>query len=288
MTTPANEYLPDKPLREFPWVAFDTETTGLSAASERVVELAAVRYSGHDEKDANEEFSFLVDPGIPMPPGAQRVHGISDAMVRGRPSLTQVLPDFLDFCAGAVLIAHNAPFDIGFLAVGLQRAGLSFPKNPILDSLELSRATLTGPPNHKLETLVRFLRFPGHEAHRALGDAAMCGRVARRCLEEGNLMDAPLSRALKVGGSHPGFAAHDIQNLQLPLPLEALRRALRERARVTLVCRIYGRDETHAGAALAFYKDKRGNTGWIILGDASAPGGERAVRLEHITSVTAA
>lgn len=284
MNDAVNEFAPDRPLRDFPWVAFDTETTGLSAASERVVELAAVRY----EQETREEFSFLIDPGIPMPPGAQRVHGISDAMVRGRPSLGQVLPDFFDFCAGAVLIAHNAPFDIGFLAVGLQRAGLPFPVNPILDSLELSRATLSGPPNHKLETLVRFLRLPGHEAHRALGDAAMCGLVAQRCLQEGNLVDAPLSRALKIGGSLPGFAAHDIQNLQLPLPLEALRRALRERVRITLACRIYGRDETHAGTALAYYKDERGNTGWIILGDASAPGGERAVRLEHITSVSVA
>lgn len=277
----ASAYPADRPLSDYPLVAFDTETTGLSPAQERVVELAAVR----EENGRREEFSFLLDPGKPIPPGAQRVHGISDAMVRGRPALERVLPDFIEFCAGAVLVAHNAPFDIGYLAVGLQRAGIAPPDNPVLDSLELSRALLAGPSNYKLETLVRYLRIPAAPAHRALGDAAMCLAVTRRVLEEKQLAAAPLSRVLALGRSRGAFTDHDPARIDWPPVLAGLREALPARAKVRVAWRDYGRDEGAEGAAAACFRDERGGVIWLLL---ATDAGERAIRLDAIRSVSPA
>lgn len=270
-----------RPLGDFPLVAFDTETTGLSPAGERVVELAAVRL----ERGTREEFSFLVDPGVPIPPGAQRVHGISDAMVKGRPPLARVLPDFLEFASGAVWVAHNAPFDIGFLAVGLQRAGLPLPDAPVLDSLELARALQSGPANYKLSTLIRFLRLPGGEAHRALGDAAMCLALTTRLLDEHGLAAQPLSRALALAAARPGFSDHDPDSVRWPLPLEPLRGALRERRPVTLSWKDFGREERAAGTARAFWRDERGGAEWILF---ESGGRETAIRLDRVRAVEAA
>jgi DNA polymerase-3 subunit epsilon len=271
---------PGRPLAELPLIGFDTETTGLSAATERVVELAAVRV----EAGRRDEFSFLLDPGIPIPEGARRVHGISDAMVAGKPSLERVLPDFLEFIAGGVLVAHNAPFDIGFLAVGLQRAGLPLIDAPVLDSLELARSLLPGPVNYKLETLVRFLRLPAHDAHRALGDAAACLEITRRCIaQRDGLTDAPLSKTLAIGAARPGFAAFDPAAAKFPARLEPLRAALLGKQPVRLSVKIFGRADQLAGVPAAYCRDERAGADWIVM--ALQGGGEKAVRLDHITAL---
>ncbi len=271
---------PGQPFSELPLIGFDTETTGLSAATERVVELAAVRV----EEGKRDEFSFLLDPGIPIPEGARRVHGISDAMVAGKPRLEQVLPDFLEFIAGGVLVAHNAPFDIGFLAVGLQRAGLPLIGAPVLDSLELARTLLPGPVNYKLETLVRFLRLPGHDAHRALGDAAACLEITRRCIaQRDGLVDAPLSKSLALGAARPGFPAYDPAAARFPARLEPLRAALLEKRPVRLAVKIFGREGQLAGTPAAWCRDERAGADWIVL--ALEGGGEKAVRLDHVTAI---
>ena len=159
---------------DIPFVAFDTETTGLRV-SDRLVELAAVRFRGGV---VEEEWSALVDPGVPIPADATAVHGIRDADVAGRPKAPDVLPAFLNFIDGAALVAHNAPFDLRVLSLELLRGGLSLPDNPVLDTCAIPRRLRLDVPNHRLGTLARAFGVPGGRAHRALDDA----RVSKHLL----------------------------------------------------------------------------------------------------------
>ncbi len=171
---PRASYAPAPGLEDIPFVAFDTETTGLRP-SDRLVEIAAVRFRG-DVVEA--EWEALVDPGLPIPDEASAVHGIRDADVKGCPRAAQVLPDFLAFIEGAALVGHNAPFDVRVLSLELLRAGLCLPDNPVLDTCAIPRRLRIDVPNHRLGTLAQAFGVPRQRAHRALADA----RVARDLL----------------------------------------------------------------------------------------------------------
>ena len=162
-------------LPEIPFVAFDTETTGLHA-SDRLVELGAVRFRAGLVED---EWSTLVNPGCPIPREATAVHGIRDEDVARSASSSRVLPTFLGFIDGAALVAHNAPFDLRVMALELLRAGLPLPDNPVLDTCALSRSLGVEVPNHRLGTLAQAFGVPQGRAHRALTDA----RVAKDLLQ---------------------------------------------------------------------------------------------------------
>src|SRR5262245_61987692 len=118
------------------FVALDTETTGLSPVGDRVLEIAAAAFRA--DGYVGGEFGCLVDPGIPIPPELTRIHGITDEMVAGRPSVEEVLPEFLRFVADSVLVAHNAPYDVAMLMLPLIRMrGRSAhrpPNNLVLDT----------------------------------------------------------------------------------------------------------------------------------------------------------
>lgn len=165
-----NEVLP-----EIPFVAFDTETTGLHA-TDRLVELGAVRFRAGLVED---EWSTLVNPGCPIPREATAVHGIRDEDVARSAPSSRVLPTFLGFIDGAALVAHNAPFDLRVMALELLRSGLPLPDNPVLDTCALSRRLGVEVPNHRLGTLARAFGVPQGRAHRALTDA----RVAKDLLQ---------------------------------------------------------------------------------------------------------
>lgn len=156
------------------FVAFDFETTGLDGRNDRIVEIGALRFGPDGEGEA---FQTLVDPGRPIPWGASRVNGITDAMVRGQGDLETALPRFLAFAGGAVLVAHNAPFDLGFLKAGLARLGLKAPANPTVDTCALARLALPGRPSYSLQNLARDFRVDPGSAHRALDDARVCARL---------------------------------------------------------------------------------------------------------------
>src|SRR5690606_33692643 len=123
-----------------------TETTGLSPSSEGLVEVAAVRFNLL--AGPQEYFQTLVNPRKPIPPGATRVHGITDEMVFEAPAIEEVLPSFFRFTENAVLVAHNAPFDIGFLALHSLRSGFTPPDQPVLDSCMFSRRVCTELSSH--------------------------------------------------------------------------------------------------------------------------------------------
>lgn len=129
---------PDSPLSETEFVAFDLETTGLSSRSCQIVELGAVRF----RLDGTEVgcIEQLVDPGCAIPPAVTRIHGITDAMVRGMPNVATVLPQFLEFLGGTdtLLLAHHAPFDTRFLNRAFTRSALECPPHSVFDTLRLN------------------------------------------------------------------------------------------------------------------------------------------------------
>jgi DNA polymerase-3 subunit epsilon len=158
------------------WVVVDLETTGFSPGRDRVIEIGAVAGAGDRILD---EFHSLIDPGRPVPWPAQRVHGISDAMLRGQPQPEEVLPRFFHFLGQSPLVAHNAPFDLGFLRSEFARLGFGLA-NRSHCTLQLSRRSLPSLPNHRLETVARHLfgrLDDGERLHRALADARLTARV---------------------------------------------------------------------------------------------------------------
>lgn len=148
----------------------DVETTGWSPDEAGITEIGAVRVS---RGRVCAEFSALVNPGRPIPAEIVALTGISDAMVALAPPVAAVLPGFLDFTRGCVLTAHNAPFDIGFLAAACGGCGLPWPASPVLDTVELARLVLGEDevPNCKLGTLAEFFGARTVPCHRALADA---------------------------------------------------------------------------------------------------------------------
>lgn len=138
------------PVSNITFVAFDTETTGLQPDRDRVVEIAAVKFRG---TQIMARCSWRVNPGMPIPAAATRIHGITDAMVSNCPPFAAVFPSFAAFAGGSVLLAHNAGFDRRFVAGELKRHALAAPSAPILDSMVLFRAWFPGRRSFALESL---------------------------------------------------------------------------------------------------------------------------------------
>ncbi|MCX9190838.1 endonuclease [Carbonactinospora thermoautotrophica] len=158
------------PLHEVTFVVVDLETTGNSPPGAGITEIGAVKVRGGQVLG---EFHTLVDPGTPIPPFITVLTGITDQMVAGAPGIADVLPRFLEFAGGSVLVAHNAPFDVGFLKHACAQHGYAWPGSPVLDTVQLARKLLTRDevPNYKLATLARYFRSASVPAHRALADA---------------------------------------------------------------------------------------------------------------------
>ncbi|MBR1496172.1 MAG: PolC-type DNA polymerase III [Oscillospiraceae bacterium] len=158
------------------FVAFDIETTGLKADREKIIEIGAVRFSGGTP---GESFNTFVDPGKPIPEQIVKLTGIDDGMVAGAPGEAEAMRAFLDFCGGLPLVAHNADFDTGFMAVAAQRCGLDF--SPVFaDTLVLAQALLPHLKRHKLDIVNDALSLPQFNHHRASDDALVCGRIFAR------------------------------------------------------------------------------------------------------------
>lgn len=151
------------------FVAFDTETTGFSPKNDRLVEIGAVKFRGNGEVLATTH--WLVNPERPIPWYATQVHGISNQMAAKAPLFEEVWPEFKAFCGDAILMAHNAIFDVGFLKAELKRAKVDPPALPVVDTLPLFRDWFPRAPSHSLEKLSVYLGVSGETYHRAEADA---------------------------------------------------------------------------------------------------------------------
>jgi DNA polymerase-3 subunit alpha (Gram-positive type) len=160
----------------------DTETTGLERDA-RIVEIAVARVHLPD-CEVLARASQLVDPQMPIPERTTRVHGITDQMVRGRPTIDVVLPKFFAFAGKSPVLAHNAAFDRRIIQREAQRIGLKTPDLVFYDSIELAKNVL--PPrtvrNHKLPTLIDHFGTRDPCTHRALADTIALVGVLRALL----------------------------------------------------------------------------------------------------------
>ncbi|WP_241668264.1 DEDD exonuclease domain-containing protein [Pedococcus bigeumensis] len=171
-------------LADVTFVVVDLETTGGSPADSAITEIGAVKVRGGEVLG---EFQTLVNPHLPIPPFIQSLTGITTSMVADAPRIESALPAFLEFAQGAVLVAHNAGFDVGFLKMAARDQGIEWPRHAVLDTVHLARQLVSRDEarNHKLSTLAALFGATTTPDHRALHDAqatvdvlhALIGRV---------------------------------------------------------------------------------------------------------------
>ncbi|MFW8593310.1 exonuclease domain-containing protein [Cribrihabitans neustonicus] len=169
--------LEERPLSSLVCAVFDSETTGLLPHKDEIVQIGALRVVRGNIIDS-ERFETLVDPKCPIPPSATRVHGISDAMVAGAPGIAEAARAFHRFASDAVIVAHNAPFDMAFLHRHAKRAGVTWDQ-PVLDTVLLSAVLFGASQEHTLDALCARLEvtIPPAERHTAMGDARATAEV---------------------------------------------------------------------------------------------------------------
>lgn len=156
------------------YVIFDLETTGLSPVNDRIIEIGAVKMCGGKVTD---RFSTFVNPQIPIPFNIESLTGISDSMVENAGTIEEILPEFLEFCKGAVMVAHNAGFDVGFIKEKTDSIlGRKF-ECTVVDTVALSRALLPSLGKFTLDHVAKALGVPPFNHHRAVDDAEACADI---------------------------------------------------------------------------------------------------------------
>jgi len=160
-------------LDEAVFTFLDVETTGLSPRTSRICEVALIGFQGDCRVS---HFSSLVNPGLPIPPETTRIHGITDEMVRNSPAFSALAPRLIALLEGAVIVAHNAEFDLSFVEMEFVRAGLKLPELPVIDTLHIARH-IGGFSNNKLGTIAKELDISAENWHRALSDVEMTRKI---------------------------------------------------------------------------------------------------------------
>src|SRR6187549_1129000 len=199
-----------EPLSQTTFVTVDLETTGGSPVSSQITEIGAVKTRGGE---VIGEFQTLVNPGLPIPPMIVALTGITDAMVVAAPPIEEVLPAFLEFLGDAVLVAHNAPFDTGFLRAACRTHGYQWPGSEVVDTVTLARRATTKDeaPNKKLSTLARVFGTEVTPNHRALSDARATAEIMHKMFE----------RLAAFGITH----REDLDALRNPMPERVRKKA---------------------------------------------------------------
>ena len=175
------------------FVAFDLETTGLSPKSDRIIEIAAVRFSR--DFRVVDRLDLLVDPGVPVPLAVQRLTGLADSDVTGAPSGVEGAAQLADFCEGARLVAHGAAFDLAFCAALVPGA---FAGRTVLDTLELARILLPLAPSHSLPLLSTALDIEHLRPHRADSDSEATRLLFTHLVETAEALPSPLLASLRA------------------------------------------------------------------------------------------
>nr|WP_300787003.1 PolC-type DNA polymerase III [uncultured Acetatifactor sp.] len=149
------------------FVVFDIETTGFSPVNNRIIEIGAVKVCGGQ---VTERFSTFVNPQVPIPFEIEKLTGIRDDMVTDAPLIEEVLPRFLEFCRGAILVAHNAGFDMSFMLENARRQSLPM-EHPYIDTVGIARVLLPNQAKHTLDAVAKTLNISLENHHRAVDDA---------------------------------------------------------------------------------------------------------------------
>jgi DNA polymerase-3 subunit epsilon len=174
--TEESRALDDRLLTELTYTVFDTETTGLEpSAGDEIIQIGATRIV-NGRLLRSECIDQIIDPRRPLRPEGIPIHGITEEMVAGQPTIDQVLPTFHAFSEDTVLVAHNAAFDMRFLQLKEETTGICF-RQPVLDTLLLSAVIHPNQESHKLEAICERLGINVIGRHTALGDAIVTGEV---------------------------------------------------------------------------------------------------------------
>ena len=161
------------------FVVFDIETTGFSSVNDHIIEIGAVKVSGGEIVD---RYSTFVNPGVPIPAEIEKLTGINDDMVLDARAINQVLPEFMAFCEGCIMVAHNAAFDMSFIKHNCQVQGIE-REFVVVDTLGIARAMLPDLKNYKLDTVVAAMDCVLENHHRAVDDAQATAHVFVRFIQ---------------------------------------------------------------------------------------------------------
>ncbi len=187
---------------------YDTETTGIASATDRVVEIAVF------DPERDRSYCSFINPGQPIPPEATAIHHITNEMVADAPSFAEATKELIAFCEGeTVLIAHNNDaFDIHFLRAEFKRAEVEMPQWRFLDSLKWARRYRPDLPRHSLQFLREIYGFDANNAHRALDDVIVLSQVFEALIDDLSmdkvfeLMNTPRLMHSMPFGKHRGKA----------------------------------------------------------------------------------
>ena len=165
----------DRKINDATYVVFDLETTGLSFRYNRIMEIGAVKVRNGV---ISEELTLLIDPEQAFGSIVQRLTGLTNEEVKGKPKFADVVDKVLDFFGNAILVTHNAPFDIGHMNAELERLGREPLKNPVIDTVSISRSIFSDRPRHNLGALAKNVGaiYSKSDAHRALYDATVLAK----------------------------------------------------------------------------------------------------------------
>ena len=155
------------------FVVFDIETTGFSPVNNRIIEIGAVKVSGGEIVD---RYSAFVNPDVPIPFEIEKLTGINDEMVMGAPMIDVILPQFLEFCQGCVMVAHNASFDMSFIIENARRIGLN-TEYTYVDTVAIARVLLPNQAKHTLDAVAKTLNVSLENHHRAVDDAEATAHI---------------------------------------------------------------------------------------------------------------
>ncbi|MCY4512296.1 MAG: 3'-5' exonuclease [Bdellovibrionales bacterium] len=163
------------------FIGFDIETTGTLSHQDLIVEIAAVRFQGDQVQETYQSF---IEIESAMPAQATAINGITDDMLKGQPSIQEVLTDFAAFCGSHLMVAHNAIFDFQFISRDIKKNQTPSPRGLVLDTYTLSKKVFPQMANYKLATLCDYLKIKGETFHRAKADAVACGHLFLKILKQ--------------------------------------------------------------------------------------------------------
>ncbi|MCX5748679.1 MAG: 3'-5' exonuclease [Candidatus Saganbacteria bacterium] len=175
-----SRYRQENEIDKLPYIIVDIETTGLDPASSEIIEIGAIKTAGPVEKDV---FTTLIKPTGPIPPEIERLTGISQDMVEGKPGIKQVLQDFIDFAGSSIIVAHNSDFDLGFLKYHIRKELEKEFTNRVACTVKVSRTIVPGLRNYKLHTVAEHMGIEVRNRHRAMGDSEITFKVWNKLVE---------------------------------------------------------------------------------------------------------